>query len=333
MGLALLGLGANQGDRLQTLTETVAALQAHAEISVLKCSRWHQTAPLGGPAGQDLFLNGTILISTSLSPESLLDRLQALETAAGRVRAERWGPRPLDLDLLLYDDLHGQTHRLTLPHPRMIYRRFVLEPACEIAADLVHSATGWTLQQLWDHFRTTRPWIALREATDLTRTQRAAALASALNVRLLTFPAPPDSTDNVLAWQQWTRAVAAHGSALTNGFREPVLSHPAPEDLLNCIPATLREQLADLAKAFLVSLGQPGLLTMLASSASTSTSPENSRFQSTARSPKALAPELHVPWGPVDRRPMELLLAELRAVYAAWNERTSATITIPCAGP
>src|SRR5690606_10760471 len=108
----------------------------------------------GGPAGQPSFLNGTVLLTTTLSPEAVLAALEQLETEAGRAREVRWDARTLDLDILLYDDLCLRTSRLMIPHPRMAFRRFVLRPAAEIAAEMVHPEIGWTMEQLLMHLET-----------------------------------------------------------------------------------------------------------------------------------------------------------------------------------
>lgn len=111
-------------------------------------SSWHETEPVGGPP-QGPFLNGAALVRTDLEPRPLLRLLKTLERAAGREDAgPRWGPRPLDLDLLLFDDRVLDEPGLTVPHPRMTERRFVLEPAAEVAPELVHPATGRTVREL-----------------------------------------------------------------------------------------------------------------------------------------------------------------------------------------
>src|SRR5262245_8677284 len=126
MPTALIALGSNLGDRAATLARAVELLRVAAEVRVAAVSRWHETEPVGGPAGQGPYLNGALRLETSLAPEDLLTVLQRIETELGRTRTERWGPRTLDLDLLLYDDVTCNTPRLTLPHPRLAERRFVL---------------------------------------------------------------------------------------------------------------------------------------------------------------------------------------------------------------
>jgi 2-amino-4-hydroxy-6-hydroxymethyldihydropteridine diphosphokinase len=152
MPSVLIGLGSNLGDRAATLERALQQLGASSEIVVTRHSAWHETAPVGGPS-QPAFLNGAATIETSLAPDALLDRLHGIEQSLGRLRHEHWGPRTLDLDMLLYDQLVLDTPRLVLPHPRMAFRRFVVEPAAEIVGDWVHPDIGWTLGRLLAHLR------------------------------------------------------------------------------------------------------------------------------------------------------------------------------------
>ncbi len=123
---AAIGLGSNVGDRRETL---LAAGRTIAERvgDVVASSALYETAPVGGPE-QGPYLNGVVVVDTELAPRELLDRLLAIEHDHGRKRRERWGPRTLDLDLLLYGDQMIDLPGLTVPHPRMVERRFVLEP-------------------------------------------------------------------------------------------------------------------------------------------------------------------------------------------------------------
>jgi 2-amino-4-hydroxy-6-hydroxymethyldihydropteridine diphosphokinase len=146
--LALIGLGSNLGDRKAQLDRGISALSASEGTTLRAVSRYHETSPVGGPAGQGAFLNAAAALETSLEPEPLLDRFHAIEAESGRVRAERWGARTLDLDLLLFGDRAIRTPRLEVPHPRMALRRFVLAPLAEIAPDAVDPLTRRTVQDL-----------------------------------------------------------------------------------------------------------------------------------------------------------------------------------------
>jgi 2-amino-4-hydroxy-6-hydroxymethyldihydropteridine diphosphokinase len=145
---ALIGLGSNLGDRRATLLRAIAELDASPDVSVGKVSSFHETEPVGGPIGQGPYLNAAACIETTLEPLALLQLLQEIEATNGRVRRVRWSERTLDLDLLLFDDRIVETPELTIPHPRMAVRRFVLEPLLEIAPRAVHPVTGRTVAQL-----------------------------------------------------------------------------------------------------------------------------------------------------------------------------------------
>ena len=183
MSSCLIGLGSNAGDRQKTLCRAVARLGAHPRIVVVAQSRLLETAPIGGPAGQGPFVNGVLLIETSLAPDALLELIGRIETDLGRRRTQRWAPRCVDLDLLLYDDLMLDTPTLALPHPRMAWRRFVLQGAVEIAPSMIHPTTGWTISRLWDHLNTAVPYVAIAGSIGVGKTQLAERLARRAPVR------------------------------------------------------------------------------------------------------------------------------------------------------
>jgi len=130
---AYLALGSNLGDRLATLQRAVVLLAQHEGIEVIRSSRVYETDPVG-PEQPD-YLNAVIEISTTLDPRELLGSALEAEAQLGRVRAERWGPRTLDVDVLTYDELEIHEPDLELPHPRMHERAFVLVPLGELTAD------------------------------------------------------------------------------------------------------------------------------------------------------------------------------------------------------
>ena len=134
--LAALGLGGNVGDVGATFERAIAALSAGLGIGLVARSSIYRTAPWG-PVPQPPFLNMAVLVRASLSPHTLLDLCLAIEVEEKRVRAERYGPRTLDIDILAYDDLAFSDERLTLPHPRLMERAFALVPLAEIAPDLL----------------------------------------------------------------------------------------------------------------------------------------------------------------------------------------------------
>ena len=130
---AYLGLGSNLGDRLATLQRAVDLLAADPGITVRRTSRVWETDPVGGPEQPD-FLNIVAEIDTDLEPLDLLTAVNRVESELGRVRDVRWGPRTVDIDILLIDDLTIADDRLTVPHPRMHERAFVLMPLLELIA-------------------------------------------------------------------------------------------------------------------------------------------------------------------------------------------------------
>ncbi len=153
MSTAAIALGANLGDRRRNIESALALLASAPTVRVVKVSTLLENPAVGGPAGAPDFLNAAAVLETELSPEALLDRLLEIERGLGRVRGaaeKRNDPRPIDLDLLLYEDRVVRTDRLALPHPRMHQRRFVLQPLAEIAPRLVHPALGKTIGELFE---------------------------------------------------------------------------------------------------------------------------------------------------------------------------------------
>jgi 2-amino-4-hydroxy-6-hydroxymethyldihydropteridine diphosphokinase len=132
---AYLGLGSNLGDREGTLREAIRHLDSLSATHVLTVSSVIETPPWGY-INQPAFLNMAVQITTSLTPEVLLAALQKIETTLGRVRSEKWGPRTLDIDILVYADEERNSATLSIPHPWLTNRRFVLLPLAEIAPDL-----------------------------------------------------------------------------------------------------------------------------------------------------------------------------------------------------
>lgn len=139
---ALIGLGANVGDRRGTLRRALERLEAGGDIHVLAVSRLFETEPVG-LLDQPRFLNQVAGVSSRLAPESLLARLQEVETEFGRVRTVRWGPRTLDLDLLAFEGAERTGERLELPHPRMLERAFVVVPLREVLVRPEFQRPAW----------------------------------------------------------------------------------------------------------------------------------------------------------------------------------------------
>jgi 2-amino-4-hydroxy-6-hydroxymethyldihydropteridine diphosphokinase len=135
MAVVYLGLGSNLDDRTQHLVRACAVLHHHPAVEVVAVSSLYRTAPVG-VTDQPWFLNAVAQLHTTLRPAALLAVTQATERRLGRVSTRRWGPRCIDLDILLYDGVEAHTPYLTIPHPRLHERAFVLEPLAELAPDL-----------------------------------------------------------------------------------------------------------------------------------------------------------------------------------------------------
>ena len=135
MTIVYLGLGSNLGDKKANLERAINALADHSQVRVLKVSSFYETAPVGYEAQPD-FINAVAEVETTLKPEELLDLALNIEISMGRERTIRWGPRVIDIDILLYDDRCIDEDRLSVPHPRMFERKFVMEPLAEVAPDL-----------------------------------------------------------------------------------------------------------------------------------------------------------------------------------------------------
>ena len=164
MARVLLALGSNLGDRREMLSRVTSVVASLPETQLLARSSWHETTPIGGQSGQGAYLNGSLLLETRFSPQELSDAIHEIERRLGRQREVRWDSRLIDIDLLLYDLETVGSKELTIPHPRMSFRRFVLEPACEVAGFMVHPSSGWTLARLLYHLRRAPHYVAVTAA-------------------------------------------------------------------------------------------------------------------------------------------------------------------------
>ena len=141
-----IALGSNLGDSLFILENALLELAQTPGIILVSQSRWYQTKAIG-PSQPD-YLNGCAILQVELTPEELLNTLLEIETKFGRVRLEKWGPRTLDLDLLLYGDIILDTPNLQIPHPRMTERAFVLVPLAEIAPDWIDPVSQKAIRRI-----------------------------------------------------------------------------------------------------------------------------------------------------------------------------------------
>lgn len=139
----VLGLGSNLGDRAASIAQAIELLRADSDFHVMRASALYESPPAGGPPQAD-YLNGAVLVVTSLEASAILDRALAIERSLGRVRpdAVRWGPRTLDIDILWIEGESVAAPELTVPHPRLADRPFAVQPLLELAPDAGDPATG-----------------------------------------------------------------------------------------------------------------------------------------------------------------------------------------------
>lgn len=146
-----LGIGSNLGDKRKNLDRAVDLLRENPKNRVITVSDYIVTEPVGG-VEQDDFLNGVVFMESLQTPEEMLAQIRDIEQELKRVRTVRWGPRTIDVDILLYDDIVMHTETLTIPHPEMCKRGFVLEPLAAIAPYAVHPVWKKTILEIWEDF-------------------------------------------------------------------------------------------------------------------------------------------------------------------------------------
>lgn len=151
MKRAFIALGSNIGDRANFLERAIELLRQHPNIEIVKRSSIYETEPVGY-LEQPPFLNMVIEIETSLTPVELLETVQAIERVCGRVRERKWGPRTIDLDILLYDQENIQMENLIIPHPRMWERAFVIVPLMEIDDSIIRD-DGTSIKDIYERLR------------------------------------------------------------------------------------------------------------------------------------------------------------------------------------
>jgi 2-amino-4-hydroxy-6-hydroxymethyldihydropteridine diphosphokinase len=144
---AFIAMGANLGDRARSLSSAAASLGEQQGVRIVKGSRVYETAPVG-VADQPEFLNAVLQVETDLSPRALMDLLLQVERQSGRIRRQKWGPRTLDLDLLLYGNRVIREPGLEVPHPHLHERGFVLVPLCDLCPDWRHPVLKKTFRTL-----------------------------------------------------------------------------------------------------------------------------------------------------------------------------------------
>lgn len=231
-----IALGGNQGPVEETLGRAVDQI-AEAAGEVVARSSFHHTLPVGEHAGEP-FVNAAIEISTQLTPLGLLDELQQLESRCGRRRDVRWGPRPIDLDIIQYGSEVYADRRLELPHPAAWYRRFVLDPLVEIAPQLLHPIKQLTFQQLRARLLA-RPLSISLHGPPLkcsTVSDRVAGSFSASQLKLIDDPDPPTTLAFVLPHATESQRAAAVEPAR---LMIPHSNVPTEQFVLDAIQAAL----------------------------------------------------------------------------------------------
>ena len=148
------------GQRESLIADAARRLARFPGLGPLRTSRLYQTPPIGGPGGQEPFLNAVAAFDTTLTAGQVLQALQRTEEELGRRRLARWGARSIDLDVVLHGSLMGGHASLTVPHPRYTARLFVLRPACDVAGDFRDPRFGWTLRRLAEHLQAAPPSLA-----------------------------------------------------------------------------------------------------------------------------------------------------------------------------
>lgn len=224
MARCLIGCGSNQGARREQLDRAIELLGVMPGIRLEAVSRHRETRPIGGPSNQPPFLNGACLLDTDLSPHELLGLLTAVENTLHRDRSERWGPRTVDLDLLLYDDVVIDEESvagaaLTVPHPRMTTRRFVLEPAVEIAPDLRHPLSGLSLRELLDNISQPALDVCVVGVPGAGVDEVARAIADATLARLVHADVPLPVGERARDLAAWREALEACSAQLSQRAR------------------------------------------------------------------------------------------------------------------
>lgn len=226
MPSSLIALGANLGDRKRTLDAAIERLGALEQTVSVGRSGWHETAPVGGPANQGPFLNAAVRLETTASAEQLHSALRQIELDLGRRRVERWEARAIDLDLLLYADQVIETPQLVVPHPRMAFRRFVLEAAVEVAPEMIHPTIGWTVGRLLEHLDSAPEYVALLGLPGSGKTELATSLAQAFEGRLLLHGLAPTTAKTPDSRPQGTVDPPSHRFARQIQFLDRFSSLP-----------------------------------------------------------------------------------------------------------
>ena len=238
---ALIGLGANLGRPAENLEAAQARLANLKSTRLISLSDWLATTPVGGPDNQDEFLNGAALLETVLCPDDLATALQQVEQDLGRQRIIRWGPRLIDLDIILYGNRIVDTPQLTIPHPWMALRRFVLEPANQIASNMRHPQIGMTVGELFANLEKRPTYIEITGLSSVDTTATANWLIGEVN-GLAAFPRELNRAAS------WALVDGLGADAAIELLEQWSLSSPAPDVETIVVSDRWREEILVVGK-------------------------------------------------------------------------------------
>ncbi|MGC6448348.1 MAG: 2-amino-4-hydroxy-6-hydroxymethyldihydropteridine diphosphokinase [Rubripirellula sp.] len=196
----LISFGSNLGRRDCLISDAAKIIADSPYVDQLLTSRLFETPPIGGPSGQEPFLNAVGAFETSASAREILKMLQQTEQKLGRERKIRWDARSIDLDVVLHGELVGGGTGLIVPHPRYTARQFVLQPACDVAAHYRDPRFGWTIQQLAEHLEAAAPSIALVGGSESLRIELCDQLNEIFGIT--TFPTVHSLPESLVANSQ-----------------------------------------------------------------------------------------------------------------------------------
>ncbi len=268
MTACLIGLGANLQNPTHQILVAAQMLANHPNICDLQLSSLQQSKPIGGPPNQPPYVNAAALLQTDLAPLELLDTVQQVEQTLGREREIRWGQRLIDLDVLLLDNIEMVSPRLILPHPRMTFRRFVLQSAAEIAPNMVHPGTKTTLSQLRAHLDEPTQYVALSGGSAEQRTFFAEHLRdrhAALVISESNLPASPNEGRAIEFLQQRAKLLSPNNMVSDGQLH---ISNFYFDDLKHEITSSWQPDLKETWKQLCMQVVRPKLLAVICSEVS-----------------------------------------------------------------
>lgn len=237
----LISFGSNMGDRDKLIADAAQIIASSSLVGDFKASRLFETPPIGGPSGQEPFLNAAAAFNTNASAREILELLQQTEQRLGRIRERRWDSRSIDLDVVLHGELVGGGTGLIVPHPRYAARQFVLQPACDVASHFRDPRFGWTLGRLTEHVSEGLPSISLVGGDEEIRRELLVRLADQYAIEVLferPMPEPMPVIGNAPA--SIRRGDSSQGSDHQQISR--AISHPWVSGFLPNLPSLTSDQ-------------------------------------------------------------------------------------------